>query len=86
MSTQSKITPGKWRVIDGAVISDTILDYGGFIVCSLGREATPQDKANLLKQAAVPEMIEALLGIAERSDCKTSRVMATAALRKAGQL
>ena len=95
------ITPGAWRVIDGAIVSDTILEYGGFVVCELGRDATPQDKANLLKQAAVPDMIRALKLAKNKLECMEDHFgkkwpidlspintdnAIIAALRKAGQL
>ena len=55
-----KHTPGPWRVLDGAILSRKLNDYGNYLVASLDREETAQDKANLALIAAAPELMAAL--------------------------
>ena len=53
-------TPGPWKVLDGAVLSEELNAYGNWIVVSCQRERTPQDEANLRLIASAPAMLEAL--------------------------
>lgn len=55
-----KHTTNQWRVMDGAILSDKINDYGNFIVVSCERERTAQDDKNLALIAAAPELKEML--------------------------
>jgi hypothetical protein len=61
VNTMIQHSPGKWYVSDGAVLSDTINQYGNFIVVDCQRERTPEDEANLQLIAAAPELLEACL-------------------------
>ena len=50
----------QWRVMDGAILSDKINDYGNFIVVSCERERTKQDEDNLNLIAMAPKLLESL--------------------------
>ena len=50
-------SPGTWTVCDGAILSDKLNDYGNFIVVTLARVLTPQDRANLALMAAAPALL-----------------------------
>jgi hypothetical protein len=51
-------TPGPWRVVDGAILSDQINTYGNWIVAGIERDRTDEDEANLRLIAAAPALYE----------------------------
>jgi hypothetical protein len=57
-TTKATHTPGPWSVLDGAIVSEKLNDYGNFIVCAIQRELTEQDRANLSLIASAPELLE----------------------------
>ena len=52
-------TKGPWKVLDGAILSDKINDYGNWIVASCNRDLTVEDGENLRLIAAAPDLLEA---------------------------
>ena len=54
-----KHTEGKWRVLDGAILSGKINKYGNWIIAGLDRVRTEEDEANLRLMAAAPELLAA---------------------------
>lgn len=84
----TKPTPGPWKALDGAILSETLNHYGNFVVCDCRRELTPQDVANLRLIAAAPDLLEALeecesfLSV-HRPDAVTTLSIARVAITKA---
>lgn len=59
----SEHTKGKWKVLDGAIISDHLNEYGNFHIVDLPERPegceNDEDKANANLIAAAPELLEA---------------------------
>lgn len=60
MKKNPNYSAGPWKVVDGAIQSEQINEYGNFIVVSYDRERTAQDEANLRVAAASPDMLNAI--------------------------
>ena len=82
-----KHTKGKWKALDGAILSEEINNYGNWIIVTCERERTAEDEANLRLIAAAPELLEALKTIVEINQLvdKSGDVfmVATLAIKKA---
>jgi len=96
MSTQEKITPGKWGVSEYSpehrdapqmlYIASNRMPLNTHI-CLVGLNNIDVNLANAQAIAAVPDMIEALKQILDESKDRDNDILvATEALRKAGQL
>lgn len=76
MTTNTKHTPGPWRVLLG---QPTLVEgpprekWAPLVICNVGG-TKPQDKANAHVIAAAPEMLEALRSIVKRHDARADEV------------
>lgn len=58
--TNQTHTPGPWRLLDNAILSDHINYAGNFIVTELSHRADAEHSANARLIAAAPELLAAL--------------------------
>ena len=66
-------TKENWRVLDGAIVTDVLNEYGNFIVVEINREPTSQDVENLHRIVADHNALaglnpDALTGLVEAAE------------------